>query len=195
MQVHIKKLIGSWNDGYALDKHMLSSTFGGYDEYGHAQFDNRRSEAGEAVYQLKYRGGWSNSPVLAQAVVEHILPRFPSIGLIVPMPASTARMRQPVDDVANEIGKLISVPVFGNIIVKAPSASGVKLKDLTTRQEKDAELAGKFSINDAIQDEEKRNALLLDDLYDSGASMHAAANVLRSYSKIGGIYAAALTWK
>lgn len=195
MQVHVKQLSGIWDDGYALDKHMLSSTFIGYNEYGHTQFDNRRSEAGESVYQLKYRSGWSNSPVLAQAVREHILPHFPAIGLIVPMPASTARMRQPVDEVANELGKLISVPVFVNIIVRTAPTTGVKLKDLKTRQEKDAELAGKFSINDAIQGEGKWNALLLDDLYDSGASMQAATNVLRSYSKIGGIYVAALTWK
>ncbi len=195
MDVHIKQLSGGWDDGYALDKHMSSSTFLGHNEQGHPQFDNKRTEVGEAVYQLKYRSGWTHSAALAQAVATHIIPRFPAIGLIVPMPASQARTRQPVDEVANDLGKLTGLPVFGNIIVKAPSTSGATLKNLATREEKDAELAGRLSINDAIQATGNWNALLLDDLFDSGASMHAATNVLRSYSKISGIYVAALTWK
>ncbi len=195
MKVNVKHLSGNWDDGYALDKHTLSSTFIGHNAYGYAQYENHRSEAGEAVYQLKYKGGWDNSPALAKAVLKYIVPHFPGIGLIVPMPASQARKRQPVDEVANDLAKLMGVTSFSNIIVKAPSTSGKKLKDLNTKAEKDAELAGKFSINDAIAGKGKWNALLLDDLFDSGASMQAATKALRSYPKIGGVYVAALTWK
>lgn len=41
----------------------------------------------------------------------------------------------------------------------------------------------------------KNDALVLDDLFDSGASMKAACSVLRTYAKIDKIFVAALTWK
>ena len=192
---NVRRLAGNWDDGYALDKHMRSSTFIGYYDSGRPKFENQRTEAGEAVYQLKYNGGWNNSPALADAVLKHIIPRLPNIDLIVPMPASQARARQPVDEVATDLAKLMGLTAFNNIIVKAPSTTGKKLKDLGTRAEKDAELAGRFSINDAIAGNGKSNALLLDDLFDTGASMQAATSALRSYAKIGGVYVAALTWK
>ncbi|MDW9957979.1 ComF family protein [Sinorhizobium meliloti] len=195
MKVNIKRLSGNWDDGYALDKHMAASRFMGYNEYGRPQFDNHRTEAGEAVYQLKYRGGWNNSAILADAVFKHVVPLLPPIGLIVPMPASQLRARQPVNEVANDLAKLMRICAFTDIIAKTPSTSGKKLKDLGTKAEKEAELAGRFSIKDAITGIGRWNALLLDDLFDTGASMQAATSVLRSYPKIAGVYVAALTWK
>ncbi|MBB3460664.1 ComF family protein [Rhizobium sp. BK377] len=195
MKVNLKKLVGPWDGGYALDKHMLSSAFLGNDEFGHARFDNIRTDAGEAVYQLKYKSDFNQSAILAAAVHEHIIPQFPKIGLIVPAPASTTRAKQPVDAVAAELAKLIGVKVFANIIVKAPSTTGKKLKDLATKQEKEAELEGRFSINDEITNAGQWNALVLDDLFHSGATMEAATKALRTYKKISGVYVAALTWK
>ncbi|NOV21226.1 ComF family protein [Ensifer adhaerens] len=195
MRVTIKKIVGTWDNGYALDKHKISSTFSGYNEFGHPTFDTLRTEAGEAVYQLKYKTDWSQSVNLAKAVHNHIVPNFPEIGLIVPVPASQTRTRQPVDAVAEELAKLMGVGFFANIIVKAPSTTGKKLKDLGSKQEKVAELAGRFSINDGIPSQGTWNVLLIDDLFDSGASMEAATNALRTYKKIAGVYVAALTWK
>lgn len=195
MKVQLKQLQGNWDNGYALDKHMVSSTFIGYNEAGHPQFDNQRTEAGEAVYRLKYKDDWDKSGLLAAAVVEHICPLLPTIGLVVPMPASQARTKQPVNEVADAIAKSIGVTSFDSLIAKAPSATGQKLKDLQTRAEKDAELAGKFSIVDAISGDGKWNVLLVDDLFDSGASMTAATAALKTYNKINGVYVVALTWK
>ena len=38
------KIPGRWRDGYTLDYHTISSTYLGDDEFGHAQFDSKRSE-------------------------------------------------------------------------------------------------------------------------------------------------------
>ncbi len=196
MEVNLRRLSGIWDDGYALDKHMKSSTFVGYDpSNGHPRFDNIRTAAGEAVYQLKYQQNWGEAKKLAEAVFEEIVPKLPKIGLIIPMPASTSRQRQPVDEVASELALLMEVNSFDNIIVKAASTSGVALKNLSTKAEKEAELEGRFSINDPISQQGKWNVLLLDDLFDTGASMEAAAKALRTYPKIDKIYIAALTWK
>lgn len=196
MEVNLRRLNGIWDDGYALDKHMKSSTFIGNDpSNGRPRFDNIRTDAGEAVYQLKYQQKWDEAKNLAEAVFEEIIPKFPKISLIIPMPASTARQRQPVNEVASELARLMEVNSFDNIIIKAASTSGVTLKNLSTKAEKEAELEGRFSINDPISQQGKWNMLLLDDLYDSGASMEAATKALRTYPKIDKIYIAALTWK
>lgn len=89
MQVQIRKLEGSWDLGYALHKHTLSSVYLGDDEYGHPRFDTTRSEPGEALYQLKYRADSNQVQPLAAQVQQSLLPLFGKIGLIIPMPAST----------------------------------------------------------------------------------------------------------
>ena len=196
MQVQLKKLEGSWDLGYALHKHTLSSVYLGDDEYGHPRFDTTRSEPGESLYQLKYRGDWDQVKPLAAQVKTSLLPLFGKIGLIIPMPASTARARQPVNEIAAELGRLTDTPVFDNIIVKAPAPQGSpQLKNLHGREEKEAALQGRFSINPAITNEGCWNALLLDDLFDTGATMDAVSETLRTYKKISQVYAASLTWK
>lgn len=196
MKIHLKKLDGSWDAGYALNKHTLSSEFTGNNEFGHPTFNTTRSEPGEALFQLKYRGDWSQVQPLAAQINESLLPLFGKVGLIVPMPASTTRARQPVDEIAKELGKLSGIPVFDDIIIKASAPEGSpQLKNMNTREEKDEALNGRFSINPSIRNEGRWNALLLDDLYDTGATMNAVAKTLKTYKKIGSVYAASVTWK
>ena len=196
MEVQGKKIQGSWDLGYVLHKHTISSVYLGVDEWGHNRFDNTRSEPGEALYQLKYQSDWSQVEPLAAQIKETLLPLFGKIGLIIPMPASTVRARQPVNELAYALGKLMDTPVFDGMIVKAPAPVGSPaLKNLHNRAEKDAALAGRFTINDAITNDGHWNALLLDDLFDTGATMDAVCKALRTYKKINQIYAAAITWK
>lgn len=195
MKVAVKQLKGVWDAGYALDKHMLASEFLGYDDNGHPRFDNTRSEPGEALFRLKYRGDWTQLKPLARAIQQTLLPLLPDVGLIIPMPASTERARQPVTELARELGKLTNLPVFDNVIVKAPGPiGGPALKNLTTKDEKQAALAGRFTISAAIAGDGRWNALVLDDLFDTGTSMTAACTALRTYPKIDKVYAAAITW-
>jgi predicted amidophosphoribosyltransferase len=129
-------------------------------------------------------------------VQKYIVPLIGQIGLIVPMPASTPRNRQPVTEVSLELAKLLNVNVFQNLLVKnATTTANQSLKDIKGKDEKIAALAGRFGIQDEISGDGKWNAVLLDDLFDTGASMEAACSALRSYAKIGQIYAIALTWK
>ncbi|HCY61927.1 MAG TPA: amidophosphoribosyltransferase [Oxalobacteraceae bacterium] len=193
MKGNIKEIYGNWDKGYALDKHMLRSTYLGDNEFGRPQFDNERTEVGEAVYQLKYKSQWDQAELLAQAVTEHIVPHLGPIGLVIPMPASRQRAKQPVHAVATTLANKLGVLSFENILLK--NYTGQSLKDLHTREEKDKALAGTISLNDQIGGDGKYNALVLDDLFDSGASMEAACAVLRTYAKINKIFVAALTWK
>jgi predicted amidophosphoribosyltransferase len=148
------------------------------------------------LFQLKYRSDWSQAEPLAAEIKASLLPMFGKIGLIVPMPASTTRIRQPVNEIAKELGKITDTPVFDDIVVKAPAAEGgAPLKNLDTREEKDEALKGRFSINPSIASEGRWNALLLDDLFDTGATMEAVAKILKTYDKINNVYVASITWK
>ncbi len=193
MNINLKQIYGNWDEGYALDRHVISSTPIGYNDYGRMQFDTNRTDAGEALFLLKYRSRWDQAPPLAQAVFAHIVPKFPPIGLIVPMPPSSIRARQPVFEVANELAQLMSLTSWENILTKAPG--GASLKNLVTKQDKVNALAGRITVTDAIATQGKWDALLLDDLFDSGASMEAATAALKTYSKVDKVYVAALTWK
>lgn len=193
MKINIREIDGNWDLGFALDKHVLSSQYIGENEYGHAQFDTKRSEAGEALYQLKYNGDFSQAHLLAKAIAKEICPRFKNIGLIVPVPPSKIRRRQPVIELASELGKLIGVGSFDNIILK--SGNNDQLKDLNSKEEKVNALKGILSVNDGINGDGKWNALIVDDLYDTGASLEATCAKLREYNKINKVYVATATWK
>lgn len=193
MKVSLRMIHGPWSAGWVLDKHIVKSTYIGDNAYGHPQFDTERTEVGEATYRLKYRNDWSQAQPLAQGIAEHICSRFHGIGFIVPMPASTPRPRQPVNEVTKELGKIGKVPVFEDMLLKAPN--GKPLKDLTTKAEKTAAIGDSFSVSARITNHGRWNVLVVDDLYATGASMEAACRVLRLYPKVANIYVAALTWK
>lgn len=196
MKVNIEKIFGNWTLGYALDKHMLKSKYLGDNASGYPQFDNTRTEVGEAVFQLKYRNDWNQVIPLASAVVTNIIPKFEKIGLVVPVPASKVRERQPVYEVANEIAKNLKIESFEKIVcMQQAKELVVPLKDLPSREKKVAALAGRFVLRDEIKSEGCWNALVVDDLYDSGASLEAVCNILQSYRKIEKIFVASLTWK
>lgn len=195
MQVTVKQIEGEWDDGYALAKHSLSSVYLGDDDYGHARYDTTRSEPGEALFQLKFRNDWSRARPIAYEIAKHIVPRFEPVDIIIPMPASTSRARQPVTEIARELAHLIMKPVTETLLIASVPVGSPKLKNLSTREAKDAALNGRFSIADVLPGAERRDILLLDDLFDSGATMDAAVRALRGYAKIGSIYVAAVSWK
>ncbi|HGN2711667.1 ComF family protein [Pseudomonas aeruginosa] len=193
MKVNIRQIIGNWNDGYVLDKHSLHSEVVCQNAQGYPVWNTTRTEVGEALFQLKYRGDFSQIEPLAAQLSESIYPLFDRVGLIVPMPASNFRNRQPVTELALELGRLVGKPVFDELLTK--TANGQQLKDLTNKADKQAALVNSFTLHEGISNEGRWNALLVDDLFHTGASLEAACTALRTYRKIDRIYVAAVTWR
>lgn len=162
------------------------------------QYNTIRTDVGEALFQLKYRHAWDQVDPLAEALAISAFPLFSNIGLIVPVPASKVRNRQPVYEIATALAKKTRLASFENIVQKVPAAAAAgtpQLKNLNTKEDKVAALAARFTINDEIESEGKWNVLVVDDLFDSGTSMEIVCATLKSYHKIDKIYVAALTWK
>ncbi len=193
MNVNIKKINGSWHAGYTLDKHVKSSVFIGENEYGHPEFDTIRTDVGEAIYQLKYQNKREKIPLLVDAFIENLKSKLSTIGFIVPMPPSKRRRFQPLTELAREIAKKMDVPLCENILIKKVGAS--QIKDIKSVEEKDKVLATAFSINDELDNEGCWDVLLIDDLYGSGASLNAATQTLKTYSKVKNVYIAVFTRK
>ncbi len=194
VDVSIRQITGNWDVGYALDKHVLSSIYRGDNEYGYP-FRNTRSEVGEALFKLKYRGDWAQVDPLAEAneLASSIYPKFANVGFLIPMPASNVRVKQPVTVLTQKLGQIVDKPVFDELLIRKPG--GRQLKDIVIKAEKLEALKDSFSVNDAIEGTGRWNALLVDDLLDAGASLEAACAALRVYPKINKIYVATLTWK
>lgn len=185
MEVNVKPIIGSWDLGYSLDKHILKSVHLG-DNY----FDNTRSESGEAIYQLKYHSDYQQIPIIAAQMYASFSGYFSSANLVVPMPPSKTRPRQPVIEIAQELAKNMGIPCYVDLLVKTRDTQ--QMKDIVSKKEKVDILVRAFSVNDKLGDG-LHDVLIVDDLSHSGSSVEAATTVLRGYDKIRKIFAAVVT--
>ena len=188
MQLNPRTVQGAWDEGRTLDLHIRSSEFLGYNEYGHPQFESTRTEFGELLYRLKYRGDQSAIVPIVQATCEFVREWNPGIDVIVPVPPSRSRAVPPLFQIADEVGRLLNLPVDKTSVRKTKATPELKNVDHAQRVEL---LAGAHSIEgDALAG---RRVLLLDDLYQSGATLNAIARLLKETGGASGVFALALT--
>ena len=190
MQVNMQKIFGKWDIGYSLDKHTISSTFTGYNEYGHPTYNTTRTEIGEALYQLKYNSDRNKVTILAKQIVDLLGNHFQSASLIIPMPPSKQRDFQPVKEIAKQVAALMNVPDNENLLVKTSSTD--QMKNIPLKEERIKALCSAFKVNDALADGQY-NVLIVDDLYDTGSSLEAATVMLKQYTRISKIFVATIT--
>jgi predicted amidophosphoribosyltransferase len=98
------KLDGSWTEGYALDKHIITSEYIGEDAFGHKQFNNTYTEIGSLLYKMKYNGHYDTSEEirdLASPFLDEWL-KNKQIDIILPVPPTKRRDVQPVHIIAEK---------------------------------------------------------------------------------------------
>jgi len=161
----------------------------GDNEFGHPQFETHRTEVGELLFRLKYRSDESAVQELVDAADAFIQSWGVKITTIVPVPPTrTYRTIQPVARLASELGGRLQIPVASGAIRKLKQFA--ELKNVYDAEERRRLLEGAFEVN-ASKIEDQR-ILLFDDLYRSGATMNAIAEVLVA-SGASVVYAFALT--
>lgn len=160
---HPKPLSGPWQAGWALGFH---SRFAGADW--------SRSGVGDLAFRLKYRNDLSAVQPLVKEIMalfdEH--PEMKDVDAIIPVPSSTARPFDPVRVVADALSRQLRIAVLPVVTRKRRS---LPQKQMNTLAQKRANVADAFAVQDDIRG---KRLLILDDLYDSGATVEEAANVL-----------------
>jgi predicted amidophosphoribosyltransferase len=176
-----------WVVGYVLDYHTISSTPTGDPYY---RFDTKRTELGELLFQLKYRGG-GNVVVsdIVDTAQQFIGAWKPPIECLVPAPPSLTRKTQPVVELARELAMRLGLPMCENAVIKVKATHPMKnIDDWWERQR---------VLEEAIQggqgDVKGKSDLLFDDLIESGSTLRRAADVLLKEKAARAVYALVLT--
>ena len=189
IEIHPKEIKGSWDRGYVLDAHTISSTMIGYNEFGHPEFDTARSPLGELVYRLKYRGDKGAIPSIVEAIAGFMKASDINPDVVVPMPPSKLqRSFQPVIEIGTELAKSLGITFDGTSLKKARPTP--QMKDVGDFSARVATLEAAFASDRNL---EGRSVLLLDDLVQSGATMNVAARTLKSQGLVKSVFALALT--
>lgn len=187
------RIPGGWKEGYVLDYHTVSSQFLGHDQFGHPQFETKRSEIGELLYKLKYKLDQSAIESIVETAAHFakafIKARNLSLDFIIPVPPSRERDFQPVFEIAKHLSVALNIPLLSDCINKIKDTP--ELKDVYDYEERTKLLEGAYSI--APDSMEGKNILLFDDLYRSGATLNAITSILYSTGKAANVYVLALT--
>jgi len=178
---------GNWEQGFVLDKHVITSTPIGENVYGRMQYETTRTTLGELVFQLKYRGRYENinkiidliKPFLAKIKAEW------KVDVIIPVPPSKHRDFQPVNELARTIAEYLHINYTDEVLEKLSSSQS---KDMS---KSDKTLKG--SIIAKIKAQREHNLLLIDDLFESGETLKECVSVLRDDPLLKRIYVLVMT--
>ncbi len=158
-----QRLYGPWQQGWALDLH---SYFTGETW--------QRSDTGRLVCRYKYGGRIDLANKLADRLVALIEQHPRAIDGIVPVPPSTARLYDPVRLLGQVLARRLGLPLRADLLAKTRPTD--RQKDMNTRAQKRANVAGAFTVQDDIRG---KRLLVLDDLYDSGETLKEVTRVLK----------------
>jgi competence protein ComFC len=173
MDLHPTQIAGPWGAGWALDVHVVASDFIGYNSFGHPEFDTKRSELGEKLYQLKYRTNRQQLTPISEAVVGFIHQRMNfEVHLVLAVPPSDeTRGFQPILELAKAVAEGLNAEFSSEALKKIRRTE--QLKGVDSPLERSKILAGAFQADPAVLD--GKQVLVLDDLYRSGATLSAVS--------------------
>jgi competence protein ComFC len=187
-KINPRELHGSWTDGFALDLHSTGSTFIGHDEYGHPRYHTHRTEVGDLLYRMKYRGDPTALTQLVQVAARFIEAWGVSPDLLLPVPPTRTRRIQPVYQIVDQLSVRLDIPPDFRALYKRKD--GGELKDVLDYQARRELLEGAFEADPETV--RGRAILLVDDLVRSGATMNAASEALAE-AGASAVYVLALT--
>jgi len=144
---------------------------------------------GELLYRLKYKGERTAVNPLAKAAADFVQKWGIGIDIVVSVPPTKVRSFQPAVAVAERIASLLGVPLDRETVKRTKKAQ--ELKGVMDPEKRADLLKDAFRIDGSPL--KGKNVLLFDDLYRSGATMNAVADLLREGAGVADIFVLALT--
>jgi superfamily II DNA helicase RecQ len=167
---HPRPLPGTWTAGWSLGFHS-----------GFAGDDWSRSSVGELAYRLKYKHDADALPVLVKQALAlcRAQREMMDVDAVVPVPPSVTRQSDPVQAVAAALAAGLGKPMWPVVNKTRQTAPQ---KELHTLAQKRTNVAGAFAVNGPVRG---KRLLVLDDLFDSGATLEEVARVLQRAGAAG----------
>ena len=173
--IHIN---GNWNDGYAFDYHILSSTFIGNNEYGHPEFDTIRTPIGQCLYKLKYQQSQESIDKIVNIIKEdkYFNDFIKQVNTIIPVPPSNNyRILQPVLLISREIAKIYGKTIKEDVL---ESTNKEQIKNVPT-EEKYEKIRNTIKLSSDLNKTDK--LLIIDDVFDSGSTLTAIVSIIKEH--------------
>lgn len=188
VEIHPIQIMGNWDLGFSLDVHVVKSILIGEDDYGHRQFSTTRSAIGELLYQFKYKQRYDYLSEIVDTIIFFLNthPDMRNINTILPVPPTKNRDYQPTFEIAEGLATELNIFCCFDVL---ENVSKVEAKGLSFDEKK--KLNG--SIIKKKMATRKHNTLLIDDLYDTGATLFQCVNALRQDPLIDKIYVLTVT--
>lgn len=162
-------LKGDFDLGYCLDQHRKS-----------IHKAEERTKIGELLFRFKYKYEKSSGEVLASLLASFIENNkiLCSSELLLTVPHSfTSRPFDPMNFLAEKVCLKVQIPFIKNAFERTKI---IKLqKDIFGMKSKIKNIKGAFKVIDPSFFKRKR-ILLLDDVYDSGATLNELSRILKS---------------
>jgi predicted amidophosphoribosyltransferase len=190
VRIKAQRLPGPWRQGFSLDLHTTSSAFVGYDEFGHEKFDTKYTDLGERLNRLKYKNDDSVLDSIVATAVGFVRKRRWDVQFLVPAPPSKSRNRQPVIMIANAMAASLSIPC---VVALRKHGSAPELKNVVDYTQRIKLLEGALKLSAASTKLKHSRVLLLDDLWRSGATLNAAAGLLKDKAGVADVFALTIT--
>lgn len=182
------RLVGHWDEGWALDRHTTKSEHIGDDPLGRPMFATTRSEIGELMFQLKYRNNFSVISDIVDTMYAFLLDNqlLSHIGIILATPPSKDRTYQPVFTIVEELANRCNLPYSTDVLVKS---SQLQAKNMSPAEK--TSLSGSVVFTQKFR--RPCNVLIVDDIFSSGSTLNACTNALRKDPNTGKIYVLTVT--
>ena len=172
-----------------MDNHTLRSEFLGYDQFGNPRFDTQRTEAGELLYRLKYRGNLAALEPLVETTTAFVRNWQVAFDAIIPVPPTRVRRFQPVFEITARLARALGLPFLKDFVQKVKNTE--ELKNVFDYTERCQLLENAHRVHDPSF--QGKAVLLFDDLYRSGATLNAVTRALYDQAQCSDVYVLALT--
>ncbi len=176
-----------WYRGWALDMHTQ--------KVFHASGIVRRTELGEAMFQLKYRNGFNMIEPVGNTIVNFLKSAenywwFRHVSTIIPAPPSKNRVVQPVFELAKWVAPRTGLTYDDNYVIKYRETG--ESKNLVGPVPGIHHLERAFSVRAEGQFSGK-TVLVLDDVFGTGTTLGAVCKTLYEQGNAWYVYALAVT--